>query len=380
MTWHRKSYLRVVGQLGTGISVVLTAHTLYNLRRFRRPEPVSLYHPEHISVLLPVRDEADRIEPCLLGLLNQHDGGMVEYRILDDASTDDTVAVVARVLGDDPRFTLDTEHSEPPVGWLGKTWACQRLTELANPASTVLVFIDADVVLEPDALIRAVATLRAHDLDLVCPYPRQIAITWAERLLQPLLQWSFLTTLPLRVAESSRQPSLTAANGQFLVADRATFDRAGGYGAVRGDVLDDVALARAIKSAGGRGGVIDGTPLATCRMYRSTAEVRAGYRKSLWSAFGSPAGAAIVNTMLLLAYVAPPVSALVTADRWATLGAAAGVTGRIAVARRVQSRIWPDVITHPLAIAAFACLVADSWIGHRSGSLTWRGRLLGPTR
>src|SRR5205823_5077477 len=158
--------------------------------------------------------------------------------------------------------------------------------------------VDADVVLAPHAVAAAVHLLDAAGLDLVSPYPRQRAETSSERLVQPLLQWSWLTFLPLRWAERSRRPSLAAANGQFLAVRRSAYRRAGGHAAVRAEVLDDLALLRAIKRRGGRGGVVDGTALADCRMYRGWSELRDGYSKSLWSAFRSPVRATAVGALL----------------------------------------------------------------------------------
>ena len=126
------------------------------------------------------------------------------------------------------------------------------------------------------------------------PWPRQLADGAAARLVQPLLQWSWMVSLPLRRAERSARPALCAANGQFLVVDAAALARAGGFAAVAGAVLDDLAVARAVKRAGGRVGVADGAGLAACRMYDGWAELSAGYRKSLWAAFGpAPASAAV---------------------------------------------------------------------------------------
>ena len=152
------------------------------------------------------------------------------------------------------------------------------------------MFVDADVVLAPHAVAAAVAVLRGAGLDLLSPWPRQLADGAAARLVQPLLQWSWMVSLPLRRAERSPHPSLCAANGQFLVADAAALARAGGFGGVGAEVLDDLALARAVKRAGGRVGVADGTEIAACRMYDGWADLRAGYRKSLWAAFGPAPG------------------------------------------------------------------------------------------
>jgi hypothetical protein len=149
---------------------------------------------------------------------------------------------------------------------------------------------------------------------------------------------------------------------------------------VRAEVLDDVALLRAVKRSGGRGVVVDGTNVATCRMYDDAGSLVEGYTKSLWSAFGSPAGAAAVVALLSWLYVVPP-AALVAgptprARAFGAVGYAAGVTGRALVARRTGGRLVPDVAAHPLSVLAFGALVAESWRRHRAGTATWRGRTM----
>ncbi|HZB49675.1 MAG TPA: glycosyltransferase family 2 protein, partial [Mycobacteriales bacterium] len=280
---------------GAALAAAGAAHAAVNAALLRRPDPAARPGPERVSVLLPMRDEAPRVRACLAAVLAQD--GVAEILVLDDGSTDGT-GDLARALG-----VRVLAGRPPPPGWLGKPHACQQLADAADPRSDVLLFLDADVVLAPGAVAATVDLLRRHRLDLVSPYPRQRAGTPAERLVQPLLQWSWLTFLPLRLAERSPRPSLAAANGQLLAVRRAAYDRAGGHAAVRAEVLDDVALLRAVKGAGGRGGVADGTELATCRMYRSWAEVRDGYTKSLWAATGSPARAAAVVGLLGALYV-----------------------------------------------------------------------------
>ena len=194
--------------------------------------------------------------------------------MLDDESDDDTAVVVHAAAGGDPRVRLVAGRPVPP-GWLGKPHACGQLAAAAT--GTVLVFADADVLVAPDGIARTVGLLRDSGLDFVSPYPRQEAVTTAERLVQPLLQWSWLTFLPLRAAERSGRPSLSAVNGQLLCVDAAAYRRAGGHDAVRDAVLDDLALARAMKRAGGRGTVADGTAVATTRMYRTWPDLRDGY-------------------------------------------------------------------------------------------------------
>ncbi len=355
--------------------LVLTAHTAVNAVLLRRP-PGGAVTGERIAVLLPLRDEAARVTPCLESLLGQR--GVAEMRILvlDDNSSDGTADVVRAVAGD--KVTLLT--GEPlPDGWLGKPHACAQLA--ANAAdSDVLVFLDADVVLDPSAIAGAVTELRTAGVTLLSPYPR---ITGAGRLVQPLLQWSWLTFLPLRAMENSPRPSLAAAGGQWLVTDHAGYRRAGGHEAVRDDVLEDIGLARAVKRSGGRIALADGSRLARCRMYDTTGDMVEGYSKSLWASFGSAGGATAVVVLLLVLYAIPPLVAgtAVAAGAWAlaaTSGAAylLGVSGRVVTAHATGGRAWPDALAHPLSIVVFAGLVARSFRRRRQGRLTWRGRAL----
>ncbi|WP_232075909.1 glycosyltransferase family 2 protein [Phytohabitans suffuscus] len=353
------------GWLLVAAVAALTGHAVFNARLLRRPTMTSTVD-EHVAVLLPLRDEAGRVGPCLRALAAQEGVPRLEVIALDDGSTDGTADLVRS-------YGLRVEAgAPPPPGWLGKPHACHQLAALA-PRATALVFVDADVVLAPHAVAAAVGELRASGVDLLCPYPRIVARTAGERLVQPLLQWSWLTFLPLRAMERSPRPSLAAAGGQFLVVDRAGYDRAGGHAGVRGEVLEDVALARAVKRSGGRIALADGSALATCRMYGSWGELVSGYTKSLWAAFGSPAGAAAVVVLLLLLYAAPPLLATVmpAAGLCAYL---TGVLGRVVAARATGGRAWPDAVAHPVSIVLFAWLVVRSYRERRRGRLVWRGR------
>jgi cellulose synthase/poly-beta-1,6-N-acetylglucosamine synthase-like glycosyltransferase len=315
-----------------------------------------------VAILVPARNEAANIETCLRSI-----GGQGPVTVLDDGSTDAT-GELARAAGAEV-----IDGTTPPPGWLGKPWACAQLA--AATSADVLVFVDADVQLSTGAVAAAVALLDDCGLDVVCPFPRQVAETPAERLVQPLLQWSWLTTLPLRLAERSPRASLTAACGQFVVVRRSALERVGGFAAVRAAVLDDVALVRAIKASGGRGGVVDGSALASCRMYASWPQLRDGYGKSLWSAFGSGPGAAAVLGGLGLAYVVPPVAA-VCGSRAGLVGYLAGVVSRVIAARRTGGRAMPDALAHPVSIVAVGYLTVESLRGRRRGTLRWKGRVV----
>ncbi|CAN5253553.1 glycosyltransferase [soil metagenome] len=344
-----------------------TAHATLNTRLLRTlpadPPPV----PAAVAVLIPARDEADRIGDCLRAVLAQQRVSDLTVLVLDDGSTDGTAAAVRAVAAGDPRLRL-LPGAPLPSGWLGKPHACWQLAQ-ASPGAEILIFLDADVRLEPRAVAGSIALLVEGDLDLVSPFPRQVAVGAAERLVQPLLAWSWLTFLPLRLAERSVRPSLTAVIGQLLVVRRTSYDRAGGHRAVRSQVLEDLALARRTP----RAAVADGSALASCRMYAGWPEVRAGYRKSLWSAFGSTSGAIAVVAGLGFVYVVPAVAAL-RGSRLGLAGYLAGVTGRVIAARRTGGRVWPDACWHPVSVACTGWLILSSLWHRRRGRLTWKGR------
>lgn len=366
--------VRWVVRAGTALALASLALTADNLRRLRVPAAEEIPAPDRVAVLLPVRDEVEHVEDCLQGLVRAAAQWPWPVRVvvLDDGSGDGT-AEVLRHLGEPGLDRVEVVTGTPtPAGWLGKPWACQQLADRVRDAD-VLVFVDADVALEPDALAASVGLLRSSGLDLVCPYPHQEADGLAERLVQPLLPWSWMSTLPLGLAERTTRPSLGAANGQLLVVDARTYRRAGGHRAVRGEVLEDLALLRAVKAVGGHGVVADGSRIASCRMYDGWADLRVGYTKSLWSAFGSPAGAVAVTGLLLLAHVVPAVAAL-AGSRTGLLGYAAGVTSRVLVAQRFETPVHPDAWAHPASVAVFAALTADSVVGRRRGTLRWKGR------
>jgi cellulose synthase/poly-beta-1,6-N-acetylglucosamine synthase-like glycosyltransferase len=345
-------------RLLTWAVALLTVHSAVNAVLLRVPRARAT--SRRVSVLLPVRDEAARVGPCLRSLLAQTGVADLEVLVLDDGSTDGTADVV-RALGVEP-----LTGAPLPPGWLGKPHACAQLAAAAS--GEVLVLVDADVVLAPDAVAAAVALLDDAGLDLVCPYPRQQA-PGATRLVQPLLQWSWLTFLPLRLAERSPRPSLSAANGQLLAVRRDAYDRAGGHAAVRDAVVEDVELLRAVKRTGGTGGVADGTALATTRMYDDWAQLVDGYTKSLHTV---PAGAVALPVLL---YAVPAVAALGGSRAGAT-AYGLGVLGRAVTGVRTGARVWPDALAHPVSVALLGWLAVRSRRARRRGALTWKGRSL----
>lgn len=368
---------KLVPWLAVG-AAAFTVHTAWNLRHLRRSAAANTPVREKVAVLIPARDEESNLGSTLDSVCAQERVDRLEIHVLDDGSRDGTARIAQLHADADSRVQVHRRPDEaPPPGWLGKNYACARLADSVD--ADVLVFVDADVRLAPAAIASMVHELRSGDFDLVAPYPRQEAAGPLERLVQPLLVWSWATTVPLRIAEDRQWASMSVANGQLLVFDARSYRAIGGHESVRGDVIEDVALMREMRRAGLRAVTIDGSTVATCRMYESSTDLIDGYTKSAWRAFGGPVGSAAVNLLLIALYVVPPLAVLTgrgSVRIWGAFGYASGVTGRVLVARRTGERIWPDALAHPLSISAFALINALSWWRHANGTTQWKGRRL----
>jgi len=367
---------RTAVKAGALASAAVTAHLALNLTQARQPLRPVTDVIERVSVLVPARDEAHRIGPTITALLRQECLADVEFIILDDGSSDGTADLVRAIAGDDPRVRVIHGAGEPPPGWLGKPWACHRLAEQAS--GSVLVFLDADVTLEPWAIASCVHLMRELGHQLVSPWPRQVCDSPAERVTQPLLNWAWLSLMPMWLAMRSSNPLWSLANGQFLVFDADAYRASGGHAAVSGKVIEDVTIMANLKRHGYLSAPVIGADIASCRMYTSAREVYEGYSKNLWSIFPSKAPAITVAGLATLVYFIPPAAALVCTDpsvrRWGAVGYASAALGRVVIARRVGEPAFPDALAHPLSIMAFLGILGASIARHDRGTLRWKGR------
>jgi len=324
---------------------------------------------QSVSILVPMRNEAENVHDLISSLIGQVNLNDFEIILLDDSSSDNTKELLAELSGGKTKVIVGKGLEE---GWLGKNFACYQLAKSAR--GQYLVFLDADVRLTPTAISETIQSLNSWNWEFISPYPRQIAITFLERLTQPLLQWSWFTSLPLRISQKWPRPSTVVANGQFMVIKRQAYFECDGHQGVKGEVLDDLHLARNLVKAGFRGGVADGSKVAQCRMYTSATQLIEGYAKSQWSAFVNPLGAFVAISLLILTSILPIVSAL-SGSLFGWYLYFAIVITRILSA--IKTRTIPSAsLLHPLSAAIWISLIALSWIRKYRGDLRWRGRKL----
>ncbi|MGI8588937.1 MAG: glycosyltransferase [Chloroflexia bacterium] len=358
--------------------LLINMAVLPNLRDFPAPSGTRLrpWTPL-VSVLVPARDESGNIADCIAGLLAQ-DYLAFEVLALDDGSTDGTGAILDGLAAADPR--LRVLHGSPlPPGWLGKAHACRQLADAAR--GELLLFTDADVRHAPAALGHAVALLEARDLGLLSLFPTQVTVSPMERLVVPLMQhFAVYVLLPLPLMTGLRAPAFAAANGQFMLFRRSAYEAAGGHEGVRAALLEDVALARAVKAAGARIALADGNGLVRCRMYNGAAGVWSGFSKNLFTFFNrSRLFLAVGLAAAVLLWVLPlgvGVWGLWAGDTAVAVVSlaqyAVAVVARLVLARRFGGRVW-DALLHPLGVVLLVAIGVNS----ARGGAVWKGRRVG---
>lgn len=375
--------LRSLTWAGTAVAALGASTAAYNLLTLKTLPRRVAGVIEPVTVCVPARDEAARLPALLADLRAQTGVPRLRVLVLDDASTDDTYTAASTAIGGDERFTVLRSAAHPAPGWTGKAAACARLAARTDAAA--LVFVDADVRLGPQAIAAAVTELRRRGAGLVSAWPVQEAGSPAERLVQPLLAWSWASTLPLGPANHSLRPSTAVACGQFLAVDAAAYRAAGGHAAVAASATEDLDLARAVRRAGRPTALVTASHAARTRMYTGARDLTDGYTRWLWSAYGGrrTAGAAVA-AVLALAYWLPPLAAVFGRGRTrraGLLGYLAAVTGRL-LARTTETRRTPtpadltSALAHPLAIGEYLTLWTRSHHRHRTGRLRWKQRPL----
>jgi len=285
--------------------VVLLTVSLFNMRYLRHLDsyPAPPAWPR-CSVLVPARNEEANIGGCAGGLLDQ-DYPDFQVIVLDDNSTDRTWQILQELAAKDTRLAL-MKGKPLPDDWLGKHWACSQLAEAAD--GELLVFVDADTYHEPGMLRGAASAMIAENTCLISALPRQIVASWSELLSIPAFYLGMLCGVPLELTRLQRNPLLFAILGQFLVFRRDAYDAAGGYAAVRHNVVDDIAIGRRVHAMGLKYKLLDGGGLVSCRMYRNFDQVWKGLTKSTFATFNfDPYFLILMYTLVLIFYVSPPI-------------------------------------------------------------------------
>jgi hopene-associated glycosyltransferase HpnB len=330
-----------------------------------------------VAVVVPARNEAGVLPETLPALLAQRYPGTAEVILVDDASSDgtgDLARGLARTVPDGLPLTVETP-GPPEEGWTGKLWAVRHGMALAHARGTpeYLLLTDADIAHPPDSLYRLVRAARADALDLVSQMARLRVSTGWERLVVPAFVYFFCQLYPFRLVNRAGARNAAAAGGCALLrADAAR--RAGVPDTVRGAVIDDVALGRAVRRSGGRVWLGLAERVASVRPYEGLGPLWDMVTRSAYAQLrNSPLLLAVTVPGLVLVYLVPPVALL--AGSPAGAAAWAVMTATYVPMVRYHRQPWWVALTLPAAAALYLLMAVDSAVRHHRGrGAAWKGR------
>ena len=343
-----------------------------------------------VSVIVPARNEANVIETVTRSVLGSSYPDL-ELIVVDDRSTDSTAEIVEGISAQDTRLRL-VHGTDLPEGWYGKPWACVQGWRAAT--GDVLVFTDADTRHAPELLPRAVSALERHSSGIVTVSPRQLCLSFWERVVMPQI-WLLLGIRyhPKAVTRAKRARDVIA-NGQFIMVTRAAYEAVGTHEVVRGEVAEDLALAQAFHAAGRPIFFAFATRLMETRMYESLPHLVEGWSKNVYlggrrSFPDEPVLRSLVPLALsgaMLFWLIPLFAALLAVA--GALPAPFLAAGALAVL--LSLAFWMTMVTamgvppqyglaYPLGAAVMLYIVLRSaWRG--GARVEWKGRVYGDGR
>jgi len=337
-----------------------------------------------ISILIPARNEEAGIAHCVRSALAS-EGVTFEVIVLDDHSTDATASLVEAIAAEDDRVRLETAPALPE-GWNGKQHACLALSGLAK--FDRLLWIDADVQLDSDAVRRALLFQEKSKAPLVSGFPRQTTVTWLEHWVTPLIPVVLMAYLPMLFMRLSKSPGFGAGCGQMFLAQRDVYESLGGHEAVKTSMHDGVTLPRAFRVSGHMTDFFDASDCVSCRMYDSAPAVWNGFAKNATEGMAGTVAIWPWTILLIGGWVMPWLVLIGTllgklAGLWQVsqtmlsvlvIACAMSLCASLLVMFKCRQS-WISGLCRPMGMLV---LVAIQWYAltrkWRGGKATWRGR------
>jgi glycosyltransferase involved in cell wall biosynthesis len=326
-----------------------------------------------VSVIVPARNEEACLAQCLESLVAQS-GIDFEIIVVDDASVDRT-AEIAELFA----ITLISAPALPE-NWTGKNNAMAAGAKIAE--GKWLLFTDADTVHKTGSLARAVAEAESNRAALLSYSPEQEVRGMWEKAVMPAIFAELAATYPPNKVNDPASP-IAAANGQYLLISREAYDAVGGHTSTASDLLEDVAMARLVKSSGRKIVFRYGNDAVRTRMYRSWSQMKEGWTKNLALLFRRPVALAVFRLTeclllfgnLLAAFVAWSSGNTNVAVLTISLGLLIAVLSSVRIRRAHFS--WTLTLLALAGLPVFSYLLFRSAALHRNHGVTWKGRKYG---
>jgi len=324
-----------------------------------------------VSVIVPARNEEACLGSCLQSLAAQA-GLRFEVIVVDDGSIDRTHEIAESFRG-----VKVIDAGRLPPGWNGKSNAMQTGARVAQ--GEWLLFTDADTVHRPGSLVRTVAEAKQQGAALLSYSPEQEVNGFWQKAVMPVIFAELAATYRPSEVSNPASPA-AAANGQYLLISREAFDAIGGYGRIASSLLEDVALARAVKASGRKIFFRYGADAVRTRMYRNFSELKAGWTKNLVLLFPSAQRLAVLRLLEFLLIVSGAILAMYGGasghPRSAFAGGGIAIVMLILFFKRIRRAhfSWDANFLSLLGLPVFSYLLMRSRIFHGKGRVPWKGR------
>jgi glycosyltransferase involved in cell wall biosynthesis len=335
------------------------------------PPASSAHLSANVTAIVPVRNEEAVIAACVESLARQPE--ITEILVVNDESSDRTAEIVRGLMTRIPRLKL-LEIRGVPAGWVGKNYAAS--VGASHATGAWLLFTDADAEHETRAARRALELARETGAALVSFSPEQVTRRWYEKALIPFVYCRLAKYFSFD-AVNDPASGAAAANGQFLMVRRDTYEVIGGHASVAGEVLEDVALARRAKSAGFRLWFASGAGIVRVRMYRSFAAMWQGWKKNLYLLIGGRPVAVFreiadvfpwIPLLLILVGLKIPLAAFLGV--WLLIFRQVGYGTDL----RRNHFHFSLILYYVPAVLLYTCALWASYRSHAKGNVEWKGR------
>ncbi len=333
-----------------------------------------------VTAIVPARNEADHVAATVAALRRQVYPDLT-ITLIDDESTDETLAIVRQLAAESPPGLAPLEvvaGRTRPEGWVGKTWAVHQGTRAVT--SEWLWFVDADMGLDPRALSTAIVEADQTGADLVSFFPGVRCETFWQTTIAASFMHIIAHLFPFDRANDPNRADAVAAGG-FLLVRRSVYEAAGGHAAVRNSIVEDIDVARLVKRMGGRLAIKVAPRLAWTHMYGSFGQIWVGLRKNAYAGMEYMPHKFVVGAMIALTMAWAPLVGLVVGI-WSRspLGVALGLLGILAqVAATIPNLLFIGAslaygFMLPLGISTYVAIATSSaWHYHR-GRVLWKDR------
>lgn len=321
-----------------------------------------------VSILIPVRNEVENLLDLLQSIKDQ---GYQNYEVilLDDASTDGSYEMCKSWIGNDRRFTVVKGAILPP-DWLGKNFACHQLAALAK--GRYLLFLDADETIGSDLINSVVYRMKVRQLKLLSLFTNQVMLTLGERMVVPLMHFTLLNLLPLRLVFLSKNPAFSAASGQCMVFEAADYQQNKWHEQVKNRAVEDIEIMKLIKAGKQNGEALLANGMIACRMYKGYAEALNGLSKNLLAGFNYSVPGLLMFLMLILG---GPIFVMLSGDfQLIMFMFTLIILSRIMISFSSGQNVLYNLLLHPFQMVNLALIAHLSIKRYLTKTTIWKGR------